>query len=199
MASFQDRKGDPDEEVGRLADEEREARRIVRRAAISAALAGALPVPLGSFAGVPAVQAKMLVELAGVFGRPLQLRAAADLAAFLGGTSALRYMVRLLSRTAAKSLPAIGPAAGAASAFGSTFALGLVAIRYLRSDSAAKGAGRDLSDPSRFPDVEGFEREARALRLEWESGAISERTYRQDLEALRNKFLSSRGDPPDDP
>ena len=47
--------------------------------------------------------------------------------------------------------------------------------------------------------IERFEREAQALRLEWESGAISEQTYRQDLEALRNKFLSSRGDPPDDP
>ncbi|MBI2881303.1 MAG: DUF697 domain-containing protein [Candidatus Tectomicrobia bacterium] len=168
---------------------EKEARRVVRRAAVSAAAAAAFPVPLGGFVGVPALQARMLVEVSEAFGRPLGLREARDLAGLLGGAAALRYLGRLVARAAARVVPAVGCAAGAASAFGSTFALGLAAIRYFRPGEEGLAAG--------VADSEGFEREARTLQLEWESGAISEETYRKDLEALREKFLSARDDPPD--
>ncbi len=196
MGRWRGGKGGPGPADVGLGPEEKEARRIVRRAAISAALAGASPIPLGGVAGVPAVQAKMLVGLAKVFGRPMELREARDLAGFLGGATALRYVVRLLTRTVVRRLPAVGAAAGAATAFGSTFALGLVGIRYFRPD-----AGRVVVEPadsSPFADREGFEREARTLRLEWESGAISEETYSRDLQALRKRFLSSQDNPPDD-
>jgi len=186
-----------------LGQEELEARRIVRRAALSSALVGASPIPLGGIAGVPALQAKMLVDLAKFFGRPMEMREARDLVGFLGGATAIQYVCRLLTRTAACRLPAIGPAVGAASAFGSTFGLGLVAIRHLRPGLGTPGLGPD--DFSRAADPAGFEREARALRLEWESGAISEETYQQDVEALRDKFLSAedasddKGSPQDAP
>ncbi|MFQ5692364.1 MAG: hypothetical protein ACE5IM_04885, partial [Nitrospinota bacterium] len=69
---------------------EREARRIVRRAAVSAAAAGAAPVPLAGLAGVPTLQARMLVKVAETFGRSLRAREARDLAGLLGGATALR-------------------------------------------------------------------------------------------------------------
>ncbi|MFQ5693377.1 MAG: hypothetical protein ACE5IM_10085, partial [Nitrospinota bacterium] len=103
---------------------------------------------------------------------------------------ALRYVGRLLSRTAVRAVPAVGWVAGAASAFGSTFALGLVAIRYFRPEGDRDGVAPVPAHP------EGVEREAPALRLEWESGAISEETYRQDLEALRERLGSGEGDSP---
>jgi hypothetical protein len=131
------------------------------------------------------------------------VREARDLVGFLGGATAFQYICRLLIRTAACRLPAIGPAVGAASAFGSTFALGLVAVRYFRPGLADPGLGPD--DFSQAADPAGFEREAKALRLEWESGAISDQTYQQDVEALRDRFLSAedasedKGSPRDTP
>jgi uncharacterized protein (DUF697 family) len=186
--------GDPVSNDREKINGEPEARRIVRRSALASALAGASPIPLGGFAGVPAIQAKMLVELAKQFGRPLDLQKARDMAGFLGGSTALQVLVRWLTRTAAARLPAVRPAAGAASAFGSTFALGLVAIRYFRPDGERDGTASLASNADRA----GFEREARTLRLEWESGAISEGTYLQDLEALREKFASEQADAPRD-
>ena len=59
---------------------EKSARGIVRRAALSAALAGISPIPLGGIAGVPALQAKMLVRLAKTFGRTLHWKEARNLA-----------------------------------------------------------------------------------------------------------------------
>jgi len=166
---------------------EKSARGVVRRAALAAALAGISPIPLGGIAGVPALQAKMLVRLAKTFGRTLHWKEARNLAGLLGGATALQSLCRLFTRTAARAIPAAGLAAGAASAFGSTFALGQVAIRYFRP--APSG-----STPPPGSDVEGFEREARTLRLEWEAGAISEETYRRDLETLRKGLDSARKD-----
>ncbi len=172
---------------------EKSARGVVRRAALAAALAGISPIPLGGIAGVPALQAKMLVRLAKTFGRTLHWKEARNLAGLLGGATALQTLCRLFTRTAARAIPAAGLAAGAASAFGSTFALGQVAIRYFRPAPS----GSTTSPPSPSPpgsDAEGFEREARTLRLEWEAGAISEETYRRDLETLRKGLDSARKD-----
>jgi len=172
---------------------EKSACGIVRRAALSAALAGIAPIPLGAIAGVPALQAKMLVRLAKTFGRTLHWKEARNLAGLLGGATALQSLCRLFTRTAARAIPAAGLAAGAvgaASAFGSTFALGQVAIRYFRP--APSGSTTPPSPPG--SDVEGFEREARTLRLEWEAGAISEETYRRDLETLRKGLDPARKD-----
>jgi uncharacterized protein (DUF697 family) len=166
---------------------EKSARGVVRRAALAAALAGIFPIPLGGIAGVPALQAKMLVRLAKTFGRTLHWKEARNLAGLLGGATALQTLCRLFTRTAARAIPAAGLAAGAASAFGSTFALGQVAIRYFRP--APSGS---TTPPG--SDAEGFEREARTLRLEWEAGAISEETYRRDLETLRKGLDSARKD-----
>ena len=170
---------------------EKSARGVVRRAALAAALAGISPIPLGGIAGVPALQAKMLVRLAKTFGRTLHWKEARNLAGLLGGATALQSLCRLFTRTAARAIPAVrlaAGAAGAASAFGSTFALGQVAIRYFRPAPSGSAA------PSSGSDVEGFEREARTLRLEWKAGAISEETYRQDLETLRKGFNPVRED-----
>ena len=169
---------------------EKSARGIVRRTALSAALAGISPIPLGGIAGVPALQAKMLVRLAKTFGRTLHWKEARNLAGLLGGATALQSLCRLFTRTAIRAIPAVGLAAGAASAFGSTFALGQVAIRYFRP--APSGSTTPPSPPG--SDVEGFEREARTLRLEWEAGAISEETYRRDLETLRKGLNPARKD-----
>lgn len=169
---------------------EKSARGIVRRAALSAALAGISPIPLGGIAGVPALQAKMLVRLAKTFGRTLHWKEARNLAGLLGGATALQSLCRLFTRTATRAIPAVCLAAGAASAFGSTFALGQVAIRYFRP--APSGSTAPPSPPG--SDVEGFEREARTLRLEWEAGAISEETYRRDLETLRKGLNPARKD-----
>ena len=171
---------------------EKSARGIVRRAALSAALAGISPIPLGGIAGVPALQAKMLVRLAKTFGRTLHWKEARNLAGLLGGATALQWLCRLFTRTATRAIPAVGLAAGAASAFGSTFALGQVAIRYFRPAPSGSTAPPSPSPPG--SDVEGFEREARTLRLEWEAGAISEETYRRDLETLRKGLNPARKD-----
>ncbi len=167
---------------------EKSARGVVRRAALAAALAGISPIPLGGIAGVRALQAKMLVRLAKTFGRTLHWKEARNLAGLLGGATALQSLCRLFTRTAARAIPAVGLAAGAASAFGSTFSLGQVAIRYFRPAPSGSSA------PAPGSDVEGFEREARTLRLEWKAGAISEETYRQDLETLRKGFNPVRED-----
>ena len=166
---------------------EKSACGIVRRAALSAALAGISPIPLGGIAGVPALQAKMLVRLAKTFGRTLHWKEARNLAGLLGGATALQSLCRLFTRTATRAIPAVCLAAGAASAFGSTFALGQVAIRYFRPAPSGSTAPHGS-------DVEGFEREARTLRLEWEAGAISEETYRRDLETLRKGLDPARKD-----
>ncbi len=175
---------------------EKSARGVVRRAALAAALAGISPIPLGGIAGVPALQAKMLVRLAKTFGRTLHWKEARNLAGLLGGATALQTLCRLFTRTAARAIPAAGLAAGAASAFGSTFALGQVAIRYFRPAPSGSTTPPSPPSPPSPPgsDVEGFEREARTLRLEWEAGAISEETYRRDLETLRKGLDSARKD-----
>ena len=197
--NIDEKNGEPQPEGGNPVEEERvakKARGIVRRAAVSAALAGASPIPLGGLAGVPALQAMMLVSLAKTFGRTLRLKEARDMAGLLGGATALQSLCRLFARTAARAIPAVGLVAGAAAAggtaFGSAFALGQVAIRYFRLPARA---GMNLPPGPPGPDLEGFEREARALQLEWEAGAIAEETYRRDLDSLRKGFNTAREDP----
>lgn len=166
--------------------DERKARGIIRRSAVSAAVAEAAPGPLGGIAGVPVLQARMLVEMSEVFGRTLQLKEARDLVGLLGGATAFRYLCHRFALLACRTFPLLGMAAGAASAFGSTFALGQVALRYFRSRMTEGDAGRGDSGVIRNdPD---FERAARDLQLEWESGAITEETYRRDLANLEDRL-----------
>ena len=168
---------------------EKKARRIIRRSAVSAAVTEIAPVPLWGVIGVPALQARMLVEMGETFVQSLQPKEAKDLVGLLGGATAFRYLCRRFALLACRAFPPVGMVAGPASAFGSTFALGQVALRYFRS---CQKRDPDHEDFDVIPGSPDFEREARALQLEWESGAITEKTYYRDLVDLEDQLKKHR-------
>ena len=168
---------------------DKKARRIIRRSAVSAAVTEVAPVPLWGVLGVPALQAKMLVEMGETFGQSLKPKEAKDLVGFLGGATAFRYLCRRFALLACRAFPPAGMMAGPASAFGSTFALGQVALRYFRSCQKRGPDREDFDVTQGSPD---FEHEARALQLEWESGAITEETYHRDLVDLEDQLEKHR-------
>ena len=85
--------------------DERKARGIIRRSAVSSAVAEAAPGPLGVIAEVPVLQTRMLVEMSEVFGRPLRLKEARDLVGLLGGATAFRYLCRRFALLACRAFP----------------------------------------------------------------------------------------------
>jgi uncharacterized protein (DUF697 family) len=91
-----------------------------------AASAGAVPVPFVDLLLLPAIQARMVHALAGVYGQPLDATRFLELAGSLG----LGLVARQAVREVVKFIPFVGSAAGAALAGASTYALGRAFCEY---------------------------------------------------------------------
>jgi len=100
--------------------------------ALAAAGVGALP--LVDLVGVPAVQAKLLHALAGLYDQHWDRRAVSEFLGLLGAGIGTAYVARLLGREVVKLIPGWGQTVGAvwgATASGATtFALGKAAAYY---------------------------------------------------------------------
>ena len=94
-----------------------------------AAGAGAIPVPFVDLLLIPGIQAKMAHALADVYGQPMTTQRFWEIASAVGGG----VVARQAAREAAKFIPGIGAAAGAALAWGLTFALGRAFCQYFQS------------------------------------------------------------------
>ncbi len=101
-----------------------------------ATAAGAADIwPVAGVALVPAVQAKMIHTLAGIYGVEWNRRALAEFAGALGASTLIRIGSGFGARQLAKLVPLYGQTAGAAAAavlsFATTYALGKAACYFL--------------------------------------------------------------------
>lgn len=94
-----------------------------------AAGAGAIPIPFVDLLLIPGIQAKMVHALADVYGQPMTSERFWEIASSLG----TGVLARQAAREAAKFIPGIGVAAGAAMAWGITYALGRAFCQYFQS------------------------------------------------------------------
>jgi uncharacterized protein (DUF697 family)/predicted GTPase len=94
-----------------------------------AAGAGAIPVPFVDMLLLPGIQAKMVHNLANLYGQPLSAERFWEIASSLGAG----VLARQAAREAVKIIPGIGSAAGAALAAAMTFALGRAFCQYYQS------------------------------------------------------------------
>jgi len=94
-----------------------------------AAGAGAIPVPFVDLFLIPGIQAKMVKALADVYGQPMTTERFWEIASSIGSG----VVARQAAREAAKFIPGVGVAAGAALAWGLTFALGRAFCQYFQS------------------------------------------------------------------
>ncbi len=92
-------------------------------------------VPLVDLAALPALQARLLQVLAGIYGLHWTRRSIAEFSSLLGAGIAVGLGVRMAGRSLAKLIPGWGQTAGAVWAAGAngatTFALGKAACLYL--------------------------------------------------------------------
>jgi small GTP-binding protein len=102
------------------------ARRVIRGAAALNALIGAEPVPGLDIPLLLAMQARMVLRIAAIYGEPMSAEHAKELTATIMGGLTLRY----LGQAAAKMLPVAGWAVAAAVASAGTWAMGQVAVQY---------------------------------------------------------------------
>jgi uncharacterized protein (DUF697 family) len=86
-------------------------------------------VPFVDLLLIPGIQAKMVQALAGVYGQPMTTQRFWEIASSIGSG----VMARQAAREAAKFIPGIGAAAGAALAWGLTFALGRAFCQYFQT------------------------------------------------------------------
>lgn len=91
-----------------------------------AATAGSLPIPFIDMLLIPGIQAKMVRDLAKLYGQPLDGTRFLELAASMG----LGLAARQATRELVKFIPYVGSVAGAALAWASTFALGRAFCEY---------------------------------------------------------------------
>lgn len=94
-----------------------------------AAGAGAIPVPFVDLFLIPGIQAKMAHALADVYHQPMTIERFWEIASSLGAG----VLARQAAREAAKFIPGVGAAAGAAIAWGMTYALGKAFCKYFQS------------------------------------------------------------------
>jgi len=94
-----------------------------------AAGAGAIPVPFVDLLLIPGIQAKMVQALADVYGQPMTTERFWEIASSIGSG----VVARQAAREAAKVIPGVGIAAGAALAWGLTFALGRAFCQYFQA------------------------------------------------------------------
>jgi uncharacterized protein (DUF697 family) len=107
----------------------RRAMPVVLSYSTLAAGAGAIPVPFVDLLLLPGIQAKMVHALADVYGQPMTTQRFWEIASSIGSG----VLARQAAREAAKFIPGIGSAAGAALAWGLTFALGRAFCQYFQS------------------------------------------------------------------
>ena len=106
------------------------ATQVVRHSAGLAAAAGAEPVPLLDIPVLLAVQVRMVLRIAAIYGESLSTSSARELiTAVVGG-----LIVRTLARQAARLLPVAGWIAAGGMAAAGTWALGRTVIAYFESD-----------------------------------------------------------------
>ena len=91
-----------------------------------AATAGTIPVPFLDLLLIPGIQAKMVTELAKLYGQPWTATRFLEAAASMG----LGLVARQAVREVVKFIPFVGSAAGAALAYASTYALGRAYCEY---------------------------------------------------------------------
>jgi uncharacterized protein (DUF697 family) len=109
-----------------------------------ASAAGAIPVPFVDLVLLPGIQARMINDLAKIYGQPLSARRFIEIASSLGFGMLARQAVREL----AKLVPVVGVAVGAALAGASTFALGKAFCYYL--GAVHQGHVPDIADLKRY-------------------------------------------------
>jgi small GTP-binding protein len=102
------------------------ANRIVRNASVVNAAIGAEPIPGLDIPFLLAIQARMVLRIAAIFGEPMSVQHAKELVATIVGGVALRY----LAQEGAKLIPGPGWVVAAAVASAGTWAIGQVAIQY---------------------------------------------------------------------
>jgi uncharacterized protein (DUF697 family)/predicted GTPase len=96
---------------------------------LAAATAGAFPIPWLDLFVLPAIQTRMIHQLARVYGQPLDGKRFLEFASTLG----LGMMVRQAIREVVKFIPFVGSATAAVLAGTSTFALGKAFCYYYRA------------------------------------------------------------------
>ena len=102
------------------------ANKVIRSAAVFNALVGAEPIPGLDIPFLLAIQARMVLRIAAIFGEPLSAEHARELIATIVGGVTLRY----LAQQGAKFIPGPGWIVSGAVASVGTWAIGQVALRY---------------------------------------------------------------------
>jgi small GTP-binding protein len=102
------------------------ANKVVRNASVFNAAIGAEPIPGLDIPFLLAVQTRMVLRIAAIFGEPMNVQHSKELVATIAGGVALRY----LAQEGAKFIPGPGWVVAAAVAGVGTWAIGQVTIRY---------------------------------------------------------------------
>jgi small GTP-binding protein len=119
------------------------ANKVVRNASVFNAAIGTEPIPGLDIPFLLAVQARMVLRIAAIFGEPMNVQHAKELVATIAGGVALRY----LAQEGAKLIPGPGWVVAGAVAGVGTWAIGQVAIRYFER-------GKELT-PEQLQDLYG--------------------------------------------
>ncbi|MFC2016043.1 GTPase [Chloroflexota bacterium] len=102
------------------------ANKVIRNAAVFNAFVGAEPIPGLDIPFLLAIQARMVLRIAAIFGEPLSTEHAKELLATIVGGATLRY----LAQEGAKLIPGPGWIVAGAVASVGTWGIGQVAVRY---------------------------------------------------------------------
>jgi small GTP-binding protein len=102
------------------------AAKVIRTSAVFSAVVGAEPFPGVDIPFLLAVQARMVLRIAAIYGEPMTAQHAKELVATIVGGMA----VRTLAREGAKLVPAVGWVVSGAIASTGTWAIGQVAVQY---------------------------------------------------------------------
>lgn len=135
------------------------AGRVIRNASVFNAFIGAEPVPGLDIPFLLAVQARMVLRIAAIFGEPMNIEHARELIATIAGGVALRY----LAQEGAKFIPGPGWIVASAVASAGTWAIGQVAIQYFEQ-------GKKLSADQLSALYERYVRQRRPLSRRRRSG-----------------------------
>jgi small GTP-binding protein len=147
----------------------RAANKVIRNASVFNAIVGAEPVPGLDIPFLLAIQARMVLRIAAIFGEPMNLQHARELIATIVGGVALRY----LAEEGAKFIPGPGWVIAAGVAAVGTWAIGQVAILYFEQ-------GKKLSAEQ----MQGLYRRLvkKRQRRSEEKGSHKWRRHREDRE-----------------